>query len=286
MKNILTYCIVAIFLFVAGSTYAQTNPTNVQIDGKAHYQHGYNSSGGPDLPQEERDSVTVTSTMKYFVLPDRAFNSNFYDGSGNIIDPVDVTKLTSTFEWSVKTPAVGTTDGSTTHISAVTWGANPAIDTLIVREKPTSGGTVCEGTPTKIPVAVIAKPVIGFDQVSSQYSFTQCVPGVTSSNKASYTFDVTATSSSSQVIVGYTLSKDGGAATPYTASVNMAAGGSFVLEFEDYGAYTVVITSITDRVSRKSSVAGVITSGANQFVYNLIKPAQTGPIYHIPNLNP
>jgi hypothetical protein len=52
---------------------------------------------------------------------------------------------------------------------------------------------------------------------------------------------------------------------------------------DDYGAITVTITSVSDRISRKSSVDGTITSGANVFTYTVIRPPSTGTIYHLPN---
>jgi hypothetical protein len=64
--------------------------------------------------------------------------------------------------------------------------------------------------------------------------------------------------------------------------------GVIPIEFTSYGAFKVTLTDVTDRISRKSltpvvgEIAGAASTGA-EFVFNVLKPVTTGPIYRLPN---
>jgi hypothetical protein len=49
-----------------------------------------------------------------------------------------------------------------------------------------------------------------------------------------------------------------------------------------YGNYTVTINSVSDRISRKSNVAGTVTTP--NITLTVLHTPVTGPIYHIPNM--
>ncbi len=293
MKNIIQYSFLALMLVVSTTLYGQT-PEKVVMDTKDYYQHGFNKTGtntpGVVKTQEMRDSVTVTSVMKYFVLPDKLSNPDWYDNLGNIKSVNDsTTNLKSTFVWSFKN---GLGSGkSRKQIIAATWNSI-GIDSLKVRENPENG---CVGKETVIPVAVIAKPTITFKQVGSVYTDGICPPqAVNATNKVSYNFPISITTSSSQVEVTYSRAwtksdgTDGGTLTNQKAWVKIIGGNAvFEMEFSDYGKYDITITNVTDRVSRKSLVDGVIAQGTPPqsavFTYNVMKPIETGPIFRIPN---
>ncbi len=295
MKQILKYCTAILLLFVAVGAYGQT--TNVSIDSKTYYQHGYNSTGGPNLPQEARDSVTVGSVIKYFVLPSSEANPLF-----NVANPTDFTNVTSVFNWGFRRSggaALGSITPSTPTnqpIISITWGNSyGAVDTIRVVENPANG---CPGSETKIPVEIIAKPSITFRQVGSplDYKKDTCVTQAQVTATITYNFPVAITSAvkpDAKVWVNYTVTKDGVAAptlngTNVALTMSSTTLGTFPIAFNAYGKYEVTITQITDRISRKSSVLvnGDIATGTGQsalFTFSIIKPVETGPIYRLPN---
>ena len=285
MKKIIKYSIV-IFFFTAGVAYGQTTPPNkVVVDAKDYYQHGYNSSGGPNLPQEVRDSVTVTSVIKYFVLPDPTVSPNYkYDTPANT---VDFSQVNSTFTWSLKN-LLGVTNSSTTPIVTVTWGNTAGIDSVKVTEVANSNSS-CTGPGTTIPVAVINKPTIVFNPKNALYADSACHTLTEVTTGVQYQFGVTATTQSSQIWVDYTVTKDGVAQSALNGTNVLVTGGQITLTFNDYGLYEVTLTKVTDRVSRKSTdasgnpITGEIASAGAKFKYHVMRPVQTGPIYRIPN---
>jgi len=300
MKRLIKLC--TCLLLTAGIVYGQTTPpTSVVIEGNNYYQHGHNKDGA-NQPQEARDSVTVTSVIKYFVLPDPGGSPNY-----NPANAVNFSDVNSTFTWSLGSrsspsafPALGTTNGSTTPLVEITWGNVAGIDSIWVREIPITNAS-CAGAGNTIPVAVINKPNISFtpdDGIyadSACYTLTEVTAGVT------YNFDMTVTTQSSQIWVDYTVTKNGvavpsldGEDVPLTNIVRdsgsgLIIGGTIPLIFNDYGVYEVTITKVTDRVSRKSTdaagdwILGTITSAGAKFTYSVMLPVRTGPIFRIPN---
>ena len=279
MKNLKKSVIIALFCLVAANIYAQTPPNKVAIDSKDYYRHGYNKDGGPfDPGREERDSVTITSTMTYFVLPDPAISPSY-----NVTtSPKDFTNVNSTFTWTIENSfGTGT---STTPIIVINW-TKTGIDTVKVKEVPKANGGACGGNDQEMPVVVIPKPVITFNQVGTPAAYADgaCYTQAQVTAKVTYNFPVTATTSSSQVWVDFTVTKDGNPVSALAGNDVPVVSGTFPLEFDDYGKYEVTITKVTDRISRKSQVVGDITAAGAKFTYNVIRPAQTGPMYRIPN---
>lgn len=56
-------------------------------------------------------------------------------------------------------------------------------------------------------------------------------------------------------------------------------------DLDYWGEYTLTISSISDRISRKDVTAanGYFTNGATTVTYTVSKAPVTGPIYHINN---
>jgi hypothetical protein len=50
-----------------------------------------------------------------------------------------------------------------------------------------------------------------------------------------------------------------------------------------YGNYTVTINSVSDRISRKSNVAGTLAAPTT-ITLTVNRVPVTGPIYHLPNM--
>ncbi len=301
MKNLVKYSIVALLFFLIANVYGQTAPNKVTLE-KDYYQNGYNSTGGPALSQEVRDSVTVTSTMKYFVLPDATANPDFkYDTPENA---ADFTKVLSTFSWGFRRNGgspleLGATTGTPTnkHIISILWGNTAGVDTIRVTENPTNG---CPGTETKIPVAVIPKPTITFDKAGSpaDYKDGACYTQTQVNAGINHPFELTPTTASSQIKVNYTMVFTPVSGTPETTygtnvSVPIVSGkGILTIMLKNdaklHGKYEVTITQVTDRISRKSNApstgAGLLTVGGSAtFTYSVLKPVETGPIYRLPN---
>lgn len=269
---------------VAGNLYGQTPPKSVTLDSKNYYQHGYNSTAGGPHVQEERDSVTVTSVMKYFVLPDPAISPLY-----TVSNITDFSNVKSTFDWVIKNTKG--TGSSTTPIISVTWSAT-GIDSLKVKETPTVGAA-CAGKETVIPVAIISKPTITFNQIGSVYADGKCHTQTEVNAGIAYQFPVTPATESSQVQVDYTMVFTPTTGTAVTTSATNVPVKSGILAItlsntgNEYGKYEITITRVTDRVSRKSGVAStndLLTSGGSaSFTYTVMAPAKTGPIYRLPN---
>ncbi|MDR1865204.1 MAG: hypothetical protein LBR08_06490 [Bacteroidales bacterium] len=309
MKNFIRYSLVFGLLWVTAVAYGKKNPpASVTIDASEHYRHGYNQSHttSPESPREDRDSVTVTSTMKYFVLPDSAVSPAWYNSStGAINDVTNISNLKSKFSWSLSVAPLGELQGSSgitsqpdrvSPILPVTW-TTIGVDTLKMREV-SNANVACGGTETKVPVAVIRKPAITFTQVNNRFRDSICLPPATVAAGYDYSFPIKAfTGAGNSVKISYTITPDPSTAAnvpPNGTNVSVPAGASGVsgvitLQFKDYGEYTVTITAVSDRISVKSAVPGDLGTGTGEtnqsetFVFTIIRPVQTGPIYRIPN---
>jgi hypothetical protein len=264
---------------------------NLTIDSKVLYEHGYNKdfTATPDTPREDVDTVMVTAVMNYFVMPDPFWNGAYY-----LQNDYSATDLTvSEFEWTITLGTAAAQNPNPTSASPwvkVTWGATTGNATVTVKEiMPGSSGSACEGLPTVIPVHLIAKPTIGFNQVGAPpaYFDSDCYDATTVLT-ASYDFPITVTTSSSQVLIDYEIERTdllSGTVTTSTvngASVNAGTGVLQVL-FGDYGDYKITITGITDRIARKCDVSGDINTGAEEFIFRVLPSPQPGTIYHVPN---
>ena len=151
------------------------------------YNAGHNAANATLDPREVRDSVTIGSTMNYFVMPDQYFNPDYFKQNS-----YGATNLThSQFNWSMYTGHLTTVTGTpiasppvahqnvnangTSPWVKVTWGAqgtptnNAPSDignyhyTLVMAETPQGVLGACDGEPATIHVVAIPKPTIRFN---------------------------------------------------------------------------------------------------------------------------
>jgi hypothetical protein len=169
----------------------------------------------------------------------------------------------------------------------VTWGTTPGTGILKAQEKPKNQAS-CEGGFTEIPVVVIAKPTITFNQTGTPLAYRDsiCKTVAEIGSGITYGFPVTVETSSSQVLINYTMvfTPEGGVTSTSTSATDVPVSGGTIssIIMPAHGTYVITIDKVTDRVSRKSSVNGVVLAG-NTFTYKVMSPVQTGPIYRIPN---
>ncbi len=298
-------------IHVSGQAMPDPIPVTIVLDKAGYYQHGNNKNnttiGTPDPSgRETRDSVMVSSKMKYFVAPDKFYNKTYYDQ--NVYTNTSIT--TSNFVWTIPS-AIGTLNAyenkNTTNTSpyvTIEWTAEGQGDITIV-EKPVITGlsVTCDGEPNTIPVTVIPKPNVMFGLKDGTRTAAECAtfdPNEADGSGNEYPiFDFplipasTATgaviSKANKVVITYSITKDdgteGGDQTVTLASAN-AATGQLSLKFNDFGKYVVTIKSITDRIATKCGIttANVSTTTTdNQFTYYVLPQPKAGKTYHVPN---
>ncbi|MDR1154108.1 MAG: hypothetical protein LBL04_05305 [Bacteroidales bacterium] len=291
--------VLGLFLLGMTSAFGQISPTptdhKVTTD-KILWQHGY-TSAGDESDDEKIDSVTVGSTMPYFIMPDPLFNTVYFAGAS--YSATDLTE--SKFTWTVSTPANGSVtmqnpnDNSTSPWVKIKWNITGLVDVSMTEEQ----GAGCESDPVPIPVRVIKKPEIRFGEISSERAVTECV---TDFSTHTYDFPVEALSGgviseSSDVIVTYNVKFDPLNGDPSSSQPNLTAnvsgGASFTLDnsvLNAHGTYTIVITKVTDRTSRKCTFEGgeseFLLGGddVETFVYTMLPKPQPGKAYHVPNI--
>jgi len=283
MKKLVKYSIILMFCS-AGIAYGQTQPVSVEIGGKDHYRHGYNSIGGGETLQnpgwEERDSVTVSSEMRYFVLPSEIANPGYSWST-----PMTLTNVISTFTWSFgeTTPRGAVIAGSGEPLITVKWNTLGA-ETLSVLEVPDETVAACsDGTPTTIPVVVIPKPTIAFAPNAQTPLYADEACELIQAGAFPVTINMNVSTESTQVEVSYTVTRNGEAYSTLNGTDIRVVNSGITITFPDYGLYEITLTDVSDRVSRKSSVEGDIVTLGKIFTFNLTRPIQTGPIYRLPN---
>lgn len=259
IRTILKWVMVAVVAFSFNNMYAQ--PAGM-------YEHGSNS-GGVD-PNEDTDSVTIGASMNYFVMPDLTINQ---DGDGPYDYTTNADALVSTFDWTGST--IGTLAGpDTDNEVSFTFGS---LGTGLIRVVE-QGPSCASGDTTDVPVRVIAVPTAVFDAPAGAICESDTASG--------YDVDITSTTSMTTGLVRYIIEVEGpNTNVTHTATVNIAAGtntytipaGSFG---DGRGAYTISFTEVSDRISRKSSVAGSL---ASTHTMTLNGTPTTGKIYHVPN---
>jgi len=293
MKQIISF---GVFLMIGVLTAVGQIPNNppgrnLTLDSKVLYEHGYNKdfTTTPDVPRENVDTVMVTAVMNYFVMPDVYWNSAYFLQSN-----YSATNLTSSqFDWTVTLGTAVAQNANATSTSPwvkITWGTTTGAAVVTVKEVPQGlSDPACDGTPTTIPIHIIAKPTIGFNPVGTPPTFvaSDCYTSATVAS-AFYDFPISVTTSSSEVLINYSVEKTdlitGTVTTTSASNVPVNAGiGILKVLFSDYGSYKVTITSITDRIARKCDVAGDINVSANQFTYNVMPAPQPASIFHVPN---
>lgn len=228
----------------------------------------------------EVDSVTIGSLMQYEVTPDATIA-----GMANMYN--------SHFEWVISgsnTPeeADSASTGLYTQSTiTVRWagsaGDNPTVS-VAENSRPYFGTGCADATPETQSVLLLAKPTAAWNGATTGGG---C-------NVTTYDIDVDV-SGVGPWIIDYTVSKDGGAAAPKTSAAIGSASdkGSNTItlpldasHFSGVGVYTVNITAISDRISRKSIDAADLSGSLPGTAYTIgINPTpNTGTIRHIQNL--
>jgi hypothetical protein len=268
MRKIL---IIVLLTISSGYMFAQEvamSPTTLK-------QHGYNSSGTATT-SENIDSVTVSAVMPYWVAPDANLSA---------------TSTTNTFNWIIPSGLGTLTSASVTNLASVTFST---VGTGQIGVSEISGVSGCVGDTTLIDVQVLAKPTA----TASTFGTVDCPSTATPYNMNVPTFTLTDLASSvkagyQQIKVTYTLTgptdNSGTSGTIGTASTTLTmAEGSKILDLSalngmiDYpGTYTITISNITDRISRKCSVGNAVNL-TKTFVVN--RRPNTGKIYHTSNM--
>ena len=281
---------------------------------KILFEHGYNKThtSSKDAPREDRDSVTVTSTMNYFVMPDKYFNPLYFGQS----DYKATGSTKSKFDWALAAsstatatiapvnPNTSTTPGTSPWITA-TWNTTGDA-TLTMKEIPQGMTSVCEGEETTIPVTVISKPVIKFipqGDLNDVFELAKCAPMSGATLNAEVEYPIEVKTESDQVLIDYSIvftPLEGPAEAVKTEtnfkitkiSETVSAGittitGALTLKMTEYGSYEIVITKITDRIARKCNVTGEIAANAGDvlatFKYVVLPQPSAGKTYHVPN---
>jgi hypothetical protein len=313
-KFFVTTLMIGGFLIGATNSYAQLvdDPVDkkVELDAKDLYEHGYNKDNAvsQDLPREARDSVMVGSTMNYFVMPDRNYNSDYY-AQGQDYMATGLTK--SEFVWAVDAASFAASitaqnpngTGTSPWVKIV-WGTTRGNAKITIEEVPVGVTGSCSGEEAEIPVTVISKPEIGFTDQADQgdppkFEIVECQAADGSGNLVGYSLSlpVTVTTESCEIKVKYTLVHTplGGVAQP---SVEGTVQMTIVSEVNDggiktvtgilsipvtlHGTYEVTIEEMTDRIARKCDVLGNVLA-ADEFTYSVLpQPAKPRP-FHVPN---
>lgn len=269
----------------AFSVYAQ-NPLNVEsVD---LYKHGTNS-GNPVGPvaSEATDSVTTGSIMKYYVIPDATVNPG-YTGilSGT---------LNSTFNWTatnVTGSAAGVINGVTGYLTylnykQVAWSGTGTID---INAQEVSDSGCASSTIITVPVAIIAAPTVQFSKTDSGICRTEA-DGSINYNLTNIPVSWSSSVSGSRqlkvnISIACTNPGFGGTQNHNNISINETGAGTgtfnLPISLNYYGSYTITLTNISDRISSKSDVSGII-GGADEFTFALNKTPVTRPVLHVPN---
>jgi hypothetical protein len=286
VKKLLKLTISIFFTLLTAKTYSQPNP--ITVESVPLYIHTTNSSDlvGP-VAAEATDYVTIGSTTKYYVMPYQATNPLFnaaIDLFANVV---------STFTWTV-TPALSTAGAVATtgaysgapHYKQIVW-TGLGSGNIQVREKSNLG---CDGNIISTPVEVILAPTVQFSSTSNgdcssaadgsvHYSITGGLP-------ISWTSSVTGTK---LLKVNYTINCTnvgfGGIQTHNNVTVTEtgAGTGTFDISFlERFGIYTITLTAINDRISKKSGINGTL-SGSSVYTFVLSPTPASGNVYHRAN---
>jgi hypothetical protein len=258
---------------------AQTYPAGMQA-------HGNNSSGTPTAT-EATDSVTIGGTTEYFVMPDATLNA----GYNYSVNPL--TNLNSTFDWT------GTTGQSTItykksgptdipNYVQILWGNTTGLFQVSVAEQASAG--CADPSPTTIPVRLVVKPTLTYPAAGGTQSFcSTAADGSTNITPVPLAVNFTSGAGGNFAVkLKYTITSvsHGAIATNVSADVTAATSttGTFSLAapLNFYDTYTITLTEVTDRISRKSNV---INAPSGNLTYTVVvnRTPNTGTIYHVPN---
>lgn len=300
-------------LMVVGMTTALAQNLVPTPDGDL-YLNGRNvSSPGANVVAENPDLITNGTKVPYLVIPDATLNPTW--SAAAALDATVTTGITSTFTWTV-TGAFGALNAAPVntghYIHVDVTAAAGTLGTLNVKEQ---GAVGCPDiTGTNISIKVVAKPAATALAVSDGVApnVSICVSGTNGSlNVAFPTFTATKTYDASidatgdpLIMVKATLVfNDFVLGTPTTLftdqllNVDATTGAisnadiatkSALTDFDKWGSYVLTITQISDKISRKdlNAAAGYFNiNGVTGYAatYTVLKTAQTGAIYHLPN---
>ena len=281
------------------------------------YQSQEALASGPNSANETIEYVTETSTMRYFVFPNTVANPEYVQSS-----PFVFTDVLSTFNWSwgptaatpfnaiTAVPSTANASGTSPFVTT-TFGELSDIpanntNTLKVFEVPDPDEvSACGGEDlgSSFTVEVIQKPGILFDEdeydgfehnVCLTLEELESFTSITFPISVDWAYDAIGTITQAAIEVKFSVAYvDQYGNNPDDIHVDkvqlLTSASELVVPIDDadYGKYTITIHDVTDRISRKSFIAvpGVITSGADEFTWEVMQPVKTGPIYRVPNMN-
>lgn len=245
------------------------------------YMHGTNSSG--TSTNENTDSVTVGAIMDYYVAPDPLISPSYNFTVDKKLN------LNSTFTWAA-IPNTGVTitkpkDASyAENYVSIHWPNSIGAINLDVQEKANSGS--CSGSTRTIPILVIAKPTV----TGGAAPAAQCTsdPGTLSFQvPVALTSDLAVAGIANRVKINYTVTNPNATVFQGATDIDLDKTATFftlsLATATQYGNYTVTINSVSDRISRKSNVAGTLAAPTT-ITLTVNRVPVTGPIYHLPNM--
>lgn len=245
-------------------------PTGISVNGADLYQTGYNSSNTLDS-KENTDSVTVGSTIPYYMMPDSIINAGFR--THLLDDAANNNLITSTFDWQV-------TGGTAANVGGIYKGNFVQINWTATGSQTIESyeysSTACTGNTVITNVAVIPAPTVTGVTISNINCITTPV------NVALDTAIISISSSMSGINKGfeasYTLTGPGAYSQ---AGTDVAVSDAGVLDLSglpnltNAGAYTLTITAISDRISTKCGVTPAVIAVSKIF-YVMIIPGKLG----------
>jgi len=244
--------------------------------GDPYYEHG-NNSGGASV-SELTDSVTVGDTLRYIVQPDANANTSYVWAtmSGT---------LSSSFVWNAGSLGAFIGGTNTNDVTLRITGSVGTTDSLRVVEISASD---CEaGDSTKISVQIINLPTALFGNGTNDNDSSFCYQNL----GTNFTVPVSLTTDVQDGDVQYYVSvlneastevwNNGGSAYSQDESVNTFNIPAAAFSAAD--TYTINISDVTDRISRKSGRSLGVDAG-NSFTLLLYPQPSTGPLFHIPNM--
>jgi hypothetical protein len=254
---------------------------------------------GTPKPVTNVDTVTVGATMPYYVNGDP--NMHMLRQWGAIT-------AKSTYSWTVPVASTATITGSDSLVS-VKW---PLAGTyrLTVKENPgavaTGYPTLCPSVPYAMDVKVLNRPTVAWNGTTpvaggcgvsggtpitvpidlkgiGQWEVDYTVQYFNLANQEVTVAGITRAASEPAVLLGAASNKNDGTALANQSllSISIPADKST----GDYGKYVITITSISDRISRKSGIPSEATDipSVSYTIYSMPTPT-TQPIQHIKNL--
>ena len=265
-------------VFFGAFALLNAQPASVSIESATLYQHGRNSGGITAF--ENIDSVTLGSTTKYYVLPDAAVNASF-----NVItNPFD--NVISTFNWTVPVAlATGQDDTvpaypTASHYKQVTWTGLGA-DTIRVTETSAVAVGGCTGLQVKTPVRVIAAPDI--TSVTIGNATCQTTPISVACPNATLGISCVVNGNKG-VEIAYSITGPAGF-TSINGTANLNNSNALTLSghlLDRAGAYTLTITTVTDRIAKKCGLLAIAETAAATFY--VTPTPKTGTTLHVPNV--